>query len=469
MLLGSLQENLITILCYDTQHAPIIRGVVDPSLFGGPYRTLVARIYDHLDRFKKPPGDHLPDLLSDKLESDNKREGTLYTDIIESIHAAKDSINAAYVMAQLETFIKRQSLRGIAVDLAKALQRDTEDSLLEAENLLAKANHQTLSVFDPGTRLSNKTKSLEFLDIASTALPTGIPELDRRGFGPSRKELWLGIANSGAGKTWLLIQLAKMALLHRVKVVHITLEMSEARCSQRYFQAFFAMAKRKDAFQTTKFQKDKLGRLTGFDDVRITPKLSLEDPNIRKKLERRIDRGASRIFDHIIVKQFPSGALTVPQLKAYLDNLETSERFTPDLIIVDYPDLMSLDKANYRLSLDETFKDLRGIAVSRNAAMAVVSQSHRAAAKAKQVGADNVAEAYSKVAHSDVIVTLSATKQEQALGLARLFLAKGRNDEDKFTVVISQQYKSGSFVVDSAMMSSTYWGNIPKPQEGEDE
>lgn len=464
MLLGALQENLIVLACWDQTQAPIIRGVVDISLFGGPYRVLVARIFDYIDRFKKPPGDHLPDLLADKLES-GTREATLYTEIIEQLHASKDGVNATYVMSQLETFIKRQSLRSIAIDLAKALQRDTEASLEEAQALLAKANTQTLSVFDPGIRLSDKKRSLAFLESAASAYPTGIPELDKRGFGPTRKELWLLIADSGAGKSWGLTQLAKCALMSRARVCHISLEMSDDFCAQRYFQALFAIAKRKESFQNVKFKRDTLGRITGFDDVRITPKLSLDDPGIRRKLEGLIDKWSLRLLDNIFVKQFPTGALTIAQLKAYLDNLEATQSFLPDLLIIDYPDLFKLDKNNYRLALDEVFKELRGIAVARNIAVAAVSQSHRGAAKAKQVGADNVAEAYSKIAHSDVVLTYSQTKAEQKLGLARLYVAKGRNDSAKFAIVISQQYAIGSFVLDSNIMAGNYWEQLPQDQE----
>lgn len=465
MLTGALEENLITLLAFDAQRAPIIRGAVDVSLYGGIYRVLASRIYAHIDRFKQPPAEHLPDILSDKLEG-KSRESGLYADVIESLYASKGGINAEYVMAQLETFIKRQSLRSIAIDLAKTLQRDTEDSLSEAEALLASAGRQTLTLFDPGTRLSDKSKALDFLDIPNTSLPTGIPELDRRGFGPTRKELWLYVANSKTGKTWMLIQLAKMALMHHVKVCHISLEMSEARSAQRYFQAFFAMSKRKETFNTVRFKRDELGRMSDFEDVQISPKLTLDDPNIRAKLEKKIDK-TTRILEDIIIKQFPTGALTVPQLRAYLDNLEVTEHFVPDLLIVDYPDLMKIDKANFRLSIDEIYKDLRGIAVARNLALAVVSQSHRGAANAKHVGAENVAEAYSKFAHSDVTITYSQTGGEKQLGLARLHVAGGRNDEDKISIIVSQQYGIGNFVIDSCLMTGDYWNKIGKGEEND--
>lgn len=468
MLLGSLQENLVTLLVYDPTSAPIIRGTVGIELWGGPFRIIATRAYDYLDKYKAPAGDHLPDLLTDKLEGENKREGQLYADIIENIYNSKDKINKEYVMSQLETYVKRQALRSVAIELTKALQRDTEESLEEAEHLITKSNHVSLSLFDPGTYLSDKKRALRFLDIAESALPTGIPELDRRNLGPVRKELWLLIANAKRGKSWSLIHLAKMALMHRVRVVHISLEMSEERCAQRYFQAMLALSKRNEPVQTTRFVRDKLNRITDFEDARVMPALTLDDPHIRKKLEKSIDRWALRAFGNIVIKAFPTGMLTMPQLTAYLDNLEATQQFVPDLLILDYPDLMKLDKNNFRLSLDELFKDLRGLLVKRNIAGAAVSQSNRSGEKAKQVGSENVAEAYSKIAHADTVLTYSQTEAEHKLGLARLHVAAARNDDDKFSLLISQNYTMGNFVVDSAMMVNNYWSMIGSKTGDED-
>jgi replicative DNA helicase len=468
VLLGALQENLLTVLSWDDERAPLVRSLIGPELYGGHYRTIALRIYDYIDKYKKAPKDHLPDILMDKLEAENAREAELYESTISSISVAREGLNIEYVMSQLETFIKRQSLRGVAIDLAKALQKDTEESLEEAATLIARANTGTLSVFDPGIRLSDK-KAMSFLDLQEASFPTGIPELDKRGFGPTRKELWLFIANTKSGKSWGLMQLGKMAALHRFKVCHISLEMSRERCAQRYYQSLFAISKRKETFRNTKFQKDKLGRITGYDDIRVQPSLSYDDPKVRKKLGRRIDRWSDRLLKNVIIRDFPMGTMTVNHLRAYLDNLEQTEHFVPDLLIIDYPDLMKLDKDNYRLSIDQAYKDIRGIAGTRNIAVAVVSQSHRAGAKAKQLGAENVAEAYSKIAHADTIVTYSSTPQERKLGLARLYVAGGRNDEDKISVVISQQYGMGAFVIDSSLMIGNYFENIPQDGFSEDE
>lgn len=461
--LSALQENFITLLCYDDLNCALIRNLIEPEFWGGPFKVIAPRIYEYIDRYKKAPKDHIADLMADKLENKkNPREATLYEDILMSIHGQSENVNAPYVMGQLENFIKRQSLRTIAVDLAKALQRDTDDSLEEAEKLISASRHQVASVFDPGLRLSNRDRVLDFLDQGNHCFPTGIPELDKRGFGPTRKELWLYIAAAKRGKTWMLIQLAKMAILHRLRVVHITLEMSEDRSAQRYMQALFAMSKRNEKQIVTKFERDQLGRLVGLDETEVRPRLYMNDPNIRKRLEKKIDRFGPRLLDNVIVKQFPTGSLTVRQLEAYLDNLESNERFVPDLLIVDYPDLMNVDKNNYRLSIDEIYKDIRGILVRRNMAGAVVSQGNRLSEKAKNVGSDHVAEAWSKIAHADCIITYNQTVAEHKMNLARLHVAGGRNDEDKITLIVSQNYAMGTFVVDSILMSgSNYWNQLP--------
>src|SRR5262245_22818795 len=131
MLLGSLQESLLALLTYDEAYFQRIRNAVEINLYGGPYRLVATRLYDYIDKFKKPPKEHLVDLLTDKLEGKNKADNDLYLDIVASIERTHKSLNVEYVMSQLEVFIKRQTYRTLGVDLMRALQRDTEEGLDE--------------------------------------------------------------------------------------------------------------------------------------------------------------------------------------------------------------------------------------------------------------------------------------------------------------------------------------------------
>lgn len=464
MALGNfLSDNILCLLAYNEEYSKIIRNSISLNLYGGTHRIIASRCYDYLDRFGKPPGDHIADILSDKITTDSA-EATLYRATINAIRETVKSLNTEYIIHEIQTFIKRQSLRSIAVELTKALQRDTEESLEEADRLISQVKHSQLSIFDPGTRLSDKSKALKFLEFGNDSFPTGIPELDKRGIGPTRKELILLIANAKAGKTTWLTQLAKMAIIHRLKVAHISLEMSEGRVAQKYFSTLWSISKRSEISSSIKFMKDEHNRISSFKETKITPQHTLQDHDIKQKLEKYIDRWALRQLDNIYIKEFPTGSLTVEGLEAYLDSLAATHSFTPDLLIIDYPDLMKLDRSNLRISIGETIKELRGIAVSRNLALAAVSQSNRAAAKMKTVDATGVAEDYSKIQNADITLTLSATAAEKKLGLARLYVAANRNDEGNLMLVISQNYRTGTFVVDSAILSDNYWNEL-----GEDE
>lgn len=466
---GSLQENLITMLVYNETYASLIRNSVAIGLWSVPYRIAAARCYEYIDSFKVPPKDHIADLLEDKIIKDDGEAAIFRTLLLNMRNASSDGINADYVLKRLDIFIRRQSWRTVSVDLTKALQRDTEESLEEADRLITNAKRAQLQLFDPGTRLSDKAKALKFLDFSHDSFPTGIAELDKRNFGPTRKELWMGIGDAKSGKTQLLIHLAKIAIINRLRVAHITLEMSEAKVSQRYFQTLFSVAKRREVGEVTRIKKDADGNILEFGSVKLTPRHSLQDPDIRQRLEKYIDKWGIRQLDRLFVKEFTTGKLTVSELNAYLDSLEATKRFTPDMIIVDYPDLMKTDPSNYRLSIDQIYKDLRGMAVDRNLAMVVVSQSNRGGAKKKVLGSENIAEAYSKVQHADLAITLSATSSEKKLGLARLYVTNARNDEGNLTIVISQNYRTSTFAVDAAVMPSTYWGLLGEEEDTSDE
>jgi replicative DNA helicase len=155
---------------------------------------------------------------------------------------------------------------------------------------------------------------------------------------------------------------------------------------------------------------------------------------------------------NLVIKEFPTGSLTVNGLKAYLDMLENSG-FVPDLLIVDYVDLMKLPSDdNYRIALGQIFKDTRGIAVESNMAVVTVSQSNRDGAKGKKVTGANVAEDWSKIGTADTIITYSQTDEERNMNLARIYVANARNDQDKITILISQNYAMNQFCKDSYLM-----------------
>lgn len=459
---GATQENLLTLLCFDDKHSGLVRQALKPSLFeSAVYREVAGQAMDYYDQFGKPVGEHLPDVLEHILEGDDPRKAKAYKGVLENLFQAKDSVNAEFVVTQLNKFIRQQSMKSAIVEAVEALEDGRID---DAEIAVQKGLNSQVVSFDLGTDLRDPSKAMRFMDLESDGFFTGIEELDKREVMPRRKELFVFIAPRGRGKSWFLTHLAKMAAVQRACVLVVTLEMSEERYSQRVLQSMFSISKRHSKVKIPIFTKDSDGHLQTIDYEEID-RMTLNDPNIRGHLQRSISRRLAR-RPPLIIKAFPTGALTPSMLNAYLDGLERFHKITPDIIMVDYPDLMKIDAKNMRVEIGKNIADLRGIAVERNAAMVAPSQGNRESETAKWVTGNMAAEDISKLATADTVVTFSQTPGEKRLGLARLLAEKNRNDEDKFQVLISQAYQMGQFCLDSVLMNSDYWDLVDGGEDG---
>jgi replicative DNA helicase len=285
----------------------------------------------------------------------------------------------------------------------------------------------------------------------------GVKVLDDLHVGPKRGELCIMIAPPKRGKTWWLISCGKNALLNRSKVLHITLEMSETKIAQRYIQALFSVSKRESSVLIPRLVKNDAGFLVSVSKSDVQ-RVALKDPASRKYIGRRLKSMQGRL--PLVIKQFPTGSLTVAGLNAYLDRLEATHKFVPDVILLDYADLMKVSSLNMRADIGNLFKDIRGIAGERNLAMVSASQGNRLSSSARIITDDMVAEDWSKIATSDTVLTFNQTKRERELGLARIYVSNARSEFDQITVLISQAYSIGQFSLDSAMMQDDYWSQV---------
>lgn len=451
---GALQENILTLLCFDDHAAKLIRSTVTPKLFeSAVFREVATQACDFLDQFGTAIKEHLPDTLEHILKGDDKRKATSYQRLLDNLYSSSTSVNSEYVLAQLNKFVRQQTLKSAIVKAVEAMEDGRVD---EAEVEMQRGLNSQIVTFDSGLNFSDPAQVMGLTDdVEEEGFDLGIPELDSVGVIPRRKEMMMLIAPRGRGKSWFITHCAKMGLLQRWKTVVITLEMSEKRYGARFLQSFFSLSTRESEVTLARLVKGKDG---GLQDVlhEQVEAMVLRQPKTNEFLARRISRQFSR-RPPLWIKQFPTKACTMPMLEAYLDGLERFHGFTPDLVIVDYPDLMSHDMKNKRLELGEIVEGLRGLAVKRNAAMVTVSQPNAEGERATTITGNMASEDISKLATVDVMLTLNQTLAEKKLGLARLWVDKARNNTDKFAVLITQSYNIGQFCMDSCRMSDSYW------------
>lgn len=458
---GALQENILTLLCFNSEFCKLIRSIVSPNLFeSAVYRDVASHAIDFVDQYSEPIAEHLPDSLENILNGSDKKKAQSYQRLMDNLFLAKDSVNVKYTISKLHEFVRQQNLKGAVVKAVAAIEAGDLD-LCEVE--LQKGMRSQVNVFELGTDMSEVKDALDFMDDMDEGIRTGIAELDKRDTMLRVAEMLLIIGAMKKGKSWFLIQLGKMAILQRKTVLHVTLEMSEKRVKQRYIQSFFSISKREAKNKIPLFKTDELGRLTSieYEDL-VRP--TLADPNMRKTLTAKVKKEFNK-RSPLIIKQFPTSELTLNALDAYMDGLERFHKIVPDVVLLDYPDLMKTDSANLRIDIGTIFKQLRGMAIRRNFALGVVTQANADGMKAKMVTEAMVAEDKSKIATADTVITYSQTLEEKSLGLARLFVSNARNDVDKYVVLISQAYAIGQFALDSTIMLNDYWDIVNDAKE----
>jgi replicative DNA helicase len=170
-----------------------------------------------------------------------------------------------------------------------------------------------------------------------------------------------------------------------------------------------------------------------------------------KELDRRV--GRYRQAGRLLVQHFPSGMLTYTQLAAYLDMLELTHKFKPDVVLLDYLMLMDVNPRELRVSIGKLTQNLRGMASLRQFALLTVTQGNRLSKDARLVTSKHVAEDWSIVATSDTFITYSQTIEERHRGLARILVDKSRKSGDKWIALITQAYDIGQFSLDSEYMN----------------
>jgi replicative DNA helicase len=442
----ALQKEILSLLCFSQEQACIIAlKITDAQIFTNPTSKRVAEVaLDHIAKYSSPPGVHLEHLL----ENDLKRgqEGALLRLDIEEYEKIVSNIDPVFVNKQLDDFIESQKLTTAFENSLELLQ---EGNLEKAKETAYKVI-STPTTNSPGILLNNPAEALRFLDRDENNefFSSAIDLLDNRGVRLDRKTISILIAASGKGKSWWLVAVGKAGMQHHKKVLHITLELSEEKTARRYVQSIFSLTK--DQAQQVKvpfFPKDPTGNLVEFHQF-------MRDSVIAKRSEVYESILDWKSYPHLMIKEFPTSTLSIEQLSLYLDTLKQQRGFVPDILVVDYADLMKIDAASLRIDTGRLYRELRGLAVTRNMALATATQGNRDSEGAKLVTSSNVAEDWSKIGTADMILTYSQTAQEHALGLARIFVAKFRDSQDKFIALVSQNYAIGQFAIDSIGMNT---------------
>jgi len=373
------------------------------------HKWIIKEILKYYEKYHTTPS---MDILKVELKKvDNEVLKISVKEQLREAYQASDE-DLKYVQEEFATFCKNQQLKKAllqSVDLLKAGDYDSIKFMIEG----ALKSGQDKNVGHE----YNKDIESRYREDHRVVIPTPwetINDLLQGGLGNGDFGLIFG--NPGGGKSWSLVALGGYAVRLGFNVVHYTLELGEDYVGRRY-----------DAF----FTKVPVNKIT----------------ENRNKVEEVIPQ----LPGELVIKEFPTGKATISTIESHISKL-ISLGIKPDLIIIDYVDLLSTRKrtVDRKGELDDIYISTKGLARELNVPIWSVSQVNRAGAKDDVIEGDKAAGSYDKIMITDVAISLSRKKEDKVKNTGRFHIMKNRYGMDGLTFYLNADTSTGHFEITDA-------------------
>ena len=376
------QKLLIDVLLSSDETFARCQNILNAKYFVNKLRPAVRFILKYANDFKVLP----------KIEHVNAETGMSFYKIEDIAEQHQESF-----LKEIEGFCKNRALAEAvlsAVDLiGKGNYAEVERQVREAILISLQSDLGTNYFEDPRARLlSIKDKNGQ--------ISTGWKTVDDKLYGGiNRGEMTIWCAGSGVGKSLFLqnsaINLAKQGL----NVVYISLELSEGLTGMRM-----------DSMLTEIGTRDIFRNL---DTVEI-----------------KVKQAGFKSGD-LYVKQISQGS-TCNDIKVYLKNYEIERKRKPDVLIVDYLDLVFPN--NKQINPSDLFvkdkfvtEEMRGLAVEGKMICITASQLNRSAVEEQEHSHAMISGGLSKIQTADNVISIFASAAMKERGQYQIQFLKTRS------------------------------------------
>jgi len=170
------------------------------------------------------------------------------------------------------------------------------------------------------------------------------------------------------------------------------------------------------------------------------------------ELMKRSKQAAIHLGGSIIPISFPTFSATPDDLMETLYGYEERYKTMPDIVIVDYADIVNDEGHRNDSQRDRTnmvWKTLKRIATQFNCLVITATQGNRKSFDMDSMNEANISEDIRKLAHVDIMAALNQTKTERAEGVLRVDLLAHRHKKiDGREVYTLQSLDIGQPVLD---------------------
>ena len=384
-----------------------IHDIISDEYFENPaQKWAIKEILKYYDKYHTTPS--LDILKVELLKVDNEVLQLSIKEQLKLAYVTSDE-DLEYVQEEFTNFCKNQQLKKAlmsSVDLLKGGDFDGIRYLID--NALKAGQDKNLG--------HEYIKDIEerYRENSRETIPTPWPKIDQllQG-GLGNGDFGLIFGNPGGGKSWSLVAIGGHAVRLGYNVLHYTLELGEEYVGKRY-DAFF-----------TKIPVNKVD-------------------SHRDKIEEIIPQLPGKL----IIKEYPTGRASVSTIESHIAK-STSMGVKPDLVIIDYVDLLSSRKTNRERKdeIDDIYTSTKGLARQLNIPIWSVSQVNRAGAQDKVIQGDKAAGSYDKIMITDFCMSLSRKKEDKVNNTGRFHLMKNRYGMDGITFGLEADTSTGHFIV----------------------
>ena len=359
---------------------------------------------EHFKQYKAPPSKDVLKVKITEIENDILKTAVL--EQLKEVFRYMESDDLSFVKDEILKFCKNQEIKRAIMDSVSLLKMGNYDEIKSKMDSAMKAGADT----DIGLDYINNVAA-RYNEAARHTITTGwdvIDDLMDGGLAPG--ELGVVMAPAGIGKSWMLINIGANAVKAGKTVIHYTLELNENYVGQRYDSV-----------------------LTGINAQTL------------KHHQETVEEKMKSLRGELIVKYFPTKSVGVMALKAHIEKTIMQNK-TPDLIIVDYGDLLKVNtKKDKHEALEDLYEELRGMAGEYGIPVWTASQAGRSALEEDIIEADKIASSYGKVMVADFLMSLSRKIEDKMSGTGRGHVIKNRFGPDGITLPSKINTNNGQF------------------------
>jgi hypothetical protein len=390
----SYQSKVVASLITDVKFLEQVNEITKPAFFESQANQwIVDEVQNYFNEFRAVPTMEVFKIKVGSIEDKALKQTVV--DQLKNVYLQIESNDLPYVKKEYLTFAKNQKVKDALLKSVDLLKAGNYDRIIETMMAASKVGVES----DLGLDYIDEFE-LIMEDVKRNSVSTGwevIDELMDGGLGPG--ELGVVMAPSGIGKSWFLSKIACSALQKGKNVLHYSLELSESYVGQRYTTI-----------------------LTGIQ--------TSEHKERKDEIIRKIKGTPGRVR----IKYYPPQFASSKTLAAHIEKLKQIG-FAPDLIIIDYADLLKSgsNRDGLYAELGGIYEELRGLSGEHQIPIWTATQTNRAAIDHEVIQADSVGDSYKKVQTADFIMSVSRKTKDKLSNTGRIHIVKNRFGPDGMT------------------------------------